>query len=72
MKFTFTIECEVELGLDHVWPDGDAPAKPTAEEAAKVVEKCGGLSCVIRDWGLDHDMTMTIVDSDGGVATVTL
>ena len=61
-KFTFHYSGTVSLDVDSIWPDGDGPKNPTAEDVAKVVEECGGCATIIRDWSLEGDVSLTITD----------
>jgi hypothetical protein len=63
--FHFTYSCEVSLGVDEIWPDGDAPDSPTIADVAKLVDLCGGADRVLRDWDLDNGLEMTISDNEG-------
>lgn len=60
MRFEFSLECSVSLTVEQVWPDGDAPASPTAEDVAAVVRAAGGVREVLREWGLEYETTLTI------------
>lgn len=50
--FSIRIPSDFDLTVDEIWPDGDAPENPTPEDVKKVIEKCGGILTVIRDWDL--------------------
>lgn len=52
-KFSIIYTLEVTLNKDEIWPDGDAPANPTAEDVKDVILKCGGFPKIIEDWNLD-------------------
>lgn len=43
---------DITLAVEDVWPDGNAPANPTAQDVADVIDSCGGASCVVREWNL--------------------
>ncbi len=58
--FNFDLQALVWFDLSEIWPDGDAPENPTAADVAKVIEQCGGLRRVLRDWDLDQNLTLTI------------
>lgn len=58
--FNFDLQALLWLNLEQIWPDGDAPENPTAADVAKVIEQCGGLATVIREWGLEDELTLTI------------
>ncbi len=58
---TFSIHLEgpsFELEISEVWPDGDAPDNPTAEDVAKTMREYG--YNLIRDWGLDDGLEVYI------------
>jgi hypothetical protein len=50
--FTLTTPGDFDLSIDELWPDGDAPENPTAEDVKGLIEKCGGILQIIRDWDL--------------------
>lgn len=58
----------IELGIENIWPDGDAPENPTAEDVAAVMEKCGGRRRVMDDWGLDIDLRLSVSEPGRGTA----
>lgn len=67
--FNFSFSADVWLDLEQIWPDGDAPENPTAEDVAKVVEEAGGVHGVLRDWSLDDHLDL-MIDGNGTVAHV--
>lgn len=51
---TFLISLgETELTVEEVWPDGDAPENPTAEDVATAMRSSRGP--VLSDWNLLPD-----------------
>lgn len=52
-KFRITYAIDVTLTEAEIWPDGDAPAKPTAEDVARLIRKAGGFPKIIEEWNLD-------------------
>lgn len=52
MKKYFSVTIESEISSEEVWPDGDAPENPTAEDVAKVMRGCGNETTVVNDWFL--------------------
>lgn len=52
-KFRITYTLDVTLDEGDIWPDGDSPENPTAEQVASLIQKEGGFPKVIRDWNLD-------------------
>jgi hypothetical protein len=66
--FTVALHAEYTLTVDEVWPDGDAPENPTAEDVAKEMASYSNASTAysrcretLGDWGLDD----VDVDVDG-------
>lgn len=51
MKFRIRYEIEEELTVDEIWPDGDAPENPTADDVHKLL-KDGSLMCNLQEWNL--------------------
>lgn len=44
---------ECSLGVDDIWPDGDAPDHPTAADVVKRMRDCGGTARqIIGEWNL--------------------
>jgi len=48
------------LGVDDVWPDGNAPGTVTAEAVKTVMESCGSKRRVLDDWCLLDYLTVTV------------
>jgi hypothetical protein len=40
------------LSVKDLWPDGDQPEVVDANAVVELIDKCGGILRVIRDWGL--------------------
>jgi hypothetical protein len=67
-KFRFSIEAHFTLGADEVWPEGDAPADPTTEQALAVVNRYidqHGMDGFLEDWNLLDDLQVSV---NGAVA----
>jgi len=62
-KFAVDIDGAVTLTVEEVWPDGDAPDNPTAEDVAKRMRGCGSLKDVIYDWNLPATITVDGVEA---------
>lgn len=60
MKFEIVFDGWVTLDEKDVWPDGDAPEEPTAEDVKAVMERCGMKSTVLREWDLLQDIEVTV------------
>lgn len=55
-KFSFKISGYYVLTEDEVWPDGDGPENPTAEDVLDLIDKLGGAEEVIWDWNLEPNL----------------
>jgi hypothetical protein len=53
-KFTFTVQHSIDLDVEQIWPDGDAPRYPSVEDVQVVVAKEGGPAGVLEEWKLDR------------------
>lgn len=69
LRFHLSFTADVSFDLDQIWPDGDAPENPTAEDVARVVRAEGGVLAVLRDWGVEDHLELTI-SGDGTCATL--
>ena len=63
-RFIFSIQVDHVLSIDEIWPDGDAPEDPTAEDAREVfLSQChGGIGPTLDDWNIGpeaHDLVIT-------------
>lgn len=65
--FHFSIEADVSLGVEDIWPDGNAPENPTLEHVLEVIKKDGGARRVLEDWNLIDDLSLTISDGKRGM-----
>lgn len=41
-----------DLSVKDLWPDGDQPEVIDAAAVVKLIDECGGIGRVIRDWNL--------------------
>lgn len=51
-RFRLTFTCVSVLGVEDIWPDGDAPAEVTSEDVANRVRSEGGPLYVLDEWNL--------------------
>lgn len=51
-KFFISAEYDGEFGLEQIWPDGDAPENPTAEDVAAVMRQSGGIQTWMMEWNI--------------------
>lgn len=59
------IHIEIVYGADNLepyelWPDGDAPDVITEQDVLDLIEKDGGPSRVITDWGFQPEVRVSI------------
>lgn len=52
-RFEIMYEVSAELTVEELWPDGDAPANPTAADVYGLIKSSGGFVRVLRDWNLE-------------------
>lgn len=60
--FLIRVEADFYTDVDEVWPDGDAPAEPTADDVREVIRKSGGVVRFIEEWTLDQSGLLVTVD----------
>lgn len=51
--FHISLTGGVDLAIADIWPDGDAPENPTAEDVVDLLRGEGDLHKVLIDWSLD-------------------
>ena len=65
--FSFSVSADYHFTIEQIWPDGDAPENPTAQDVAKVVEDCGGVLAVFADWDLEDGIQLHVGGPDDAV-----
>lgn len=50
--FTLSLDITVDLDLDDLWPDGNAPENPTTDDVRELIRRDGGAHRVLNDWNL--------------------
>lgn len=65
-SFTIEIHMEESLTVDEIWPDGDAPENPTAEDVKKVFVKGHEYNIHSRcaDWGFEISKDDVIITDE--------
>lgn len=58
--FNVHLEADYWLSLAEIWPDGDAPNEPTADDVKAAMEKCGPKQRVLDDWMLLDDLDVDV------------
>lgn len=62
-RFQIIYTVDVTLNLDELWPDGDSPENPTADDVRKLIEAGGGILQVTDDWNLaDRDAEYDVIE----------
>jgi hypothetical protein len=51
-RFIVSIEYDPMFSKTQVWPDGDGPENPTAEDVAEVMRRSGGVDSWLMDWNM--------------------
>jgi len=51
-RFQIIYIVDATLDADALWPDGDAPENPTADDVRELIENEGGILRVIDEWNL--------------------
>lgn len=59
-RFTICIDSYFDLAVNEIWPDGDAPENPTAEDVAKAIRKYVNVYDFIRSWNLDTALMVSV------------
>lgn len=50
-QFTVKIEYETIMSIGEIWPDGDAPENPTAQDVIKAMqEDCPTVGGLLSEW----------------------
>lgn len=59
--FSFAFEGEVELSTSDIWPDGDAPPNPTAQDVVERIQaRWRRMDGFLRDWNLADDVHLYV------------
>ena len=56
----FTFDGNFVLTEKELWPDGDAPFQWTAVDVEALIEKGGGLGCILSSWFIGDSLVMQI------------
>lgn len=54
-RFRVSVSAEADLAIAEIWPDGDAPENPTADDVREKIELTCGWGDLVRDWNLPQD-----------------
>lgn len=53
-KFLLSLEMNVDLSMEELWPDGDGPEDPTEEDVVNLIKSEGGILEILNDWNLSE------------------
>lgn len=59
--FEVIFDGRVQLDVEDIWPDGDAPENPTATDVVAVMRRQGGPIDVVKDWNLGDDLRLGVL-----------
>lgn len=62
--FTVSLSGNVEMSVKEVWPDGDAPDNPTAEDVVEQMKREGTIPRMLENWNLLWDIEVDVTDED--------
>jgi hypothetical protein len=52
-SFTICIEAEVQMSIEDIWPDDDAPENPTAKDVIQAMQDdCISIGRLVEDWNI--------------------
>ena len=60
-KVLISFELDADLSVDDLWPDGDWPDEITEQSVKDLIYAAGGPEWALRDWGLAHDLRVSIM-----------
>lgn len=64
-SFTITLEMDVSLTAEEVWPDDDAPEDPTAEDVLAVMKGKGhGKLDAVDAFNLEESVSLHVVSDE--------
>jgi hypothetical protein len=58
MTFTVDFGGAISLSVDEIWPDGDAPENPTANDVIQRMCEYGPKMQTLQDWRLEPVVTL--------------
>jgi hypothetical protein len=65
-KFRFVVSLDVVLTAKEIWPEGNAPAKPTVADVEKMFYVAGrsgsAIVSTLRAWDMTEDVTLDIFE----------
>jgi hypothetical protein len=59
-QFLITLDAQFCMDVYDIWPDGDAPPKPTAADVIKAIQQSHSVVRFIADWKLDGGVEVSV------------
>lgn len=66
-SFYFGLDLSSSLTVAEIWPDGDAPENPTAEDVIARVQMYGSVDTFLHEWNMTYGARLTIDGQDAGL-----
>lgn len=58
-KFNIKVVCDINFSIKEIWPDGDAPVNPTAQDVIDTMkEDCGSIRNLLSEWWFPSKVTV--------------
>lgn len=64
-RFTISVNMDVAMHADNIWPDGDGPADPTPQDVIDAIKAAGSRTQWLDSWNIDTDLDVTVTRPDG-------
>lgn len=61
--FQVSITNDFDLSVEEVWPDGDAPENPTAEDVMEQMKREGSVHRLLGNWDMLYGVQVDVTDS---------
>lgn len=59
--FTIGVDGWFDLTTEDIWPDGDAPEDPSADDVIAAIKRSSySVGNFLREWGLIEDLEVTV------------
>lgn len=71
VSFAIDLPTNFVLGIEEIWPDGDAPENPTAADVVEQMKNSSGsVSRVITEWALEPECIEVFGNHDASKAVL--
>jgi hypothetical protein len=62
--FKISFEFDDVFFKDQIWPNGDAPEKPTTKDVLDQIKKSRTFSSFVEDWNLQDSIIINVSDDE--------